>query len=370
MIAYEPELIVVNEDYEQSEITQNVLSFYPNVPIKIIPNRTNEENLALSQNSGRKVMLLTEHRGKFFKLCPAYGECYTCCNMYTLNLTQNCHFACSYCFLQEYMNKHVMTQFVNLEALFSEMDQMFLKRPDIFFRISTGELADSLALDDATGLNKALIKYFSKQNNAVLEFRTKSSDIDHLLNIKGHKNTVISWSIGSDLIQKEEEHKTATQLERIKSAAKAARAGYGIAFHFDPMIYFEGYEKEYAQTIQSIKDYVPLDSILWISMGTLRFALAQRHAMRENFPNSKLLQGELLTHSDGKMRYPVSQRVEMYKWLHQQVENLNPKIMQYLCMEEAEVWEKVFAHKPGMTNAKVMAEISQKAKDFFNKVPA
>jgi hypothetical protein len=103
-------------------------------------------------------------------------------------------------------------------------------------------------------------------------------------------------------------------------------------------------------------------------MGTLRFAPAQRHAMRENFPNSKLLQGELLTNPDGKMRYPVSQRVEMYQWLHQQVEKLNPQIMQYLCMEEAPVWEKVFAQKPGMTNAKVMAEISQKAKDFFQKV--
>jgi len=368
MIDYKPELIVINEAYPESVIVKNVRNYYPDVPVQWIPNRFEEEKLALNQNQGRKMLLLTEHRGRFFKLCPAFDECYTCCNLYTLNITQNCPYACSYCFLQEYMNKHAITQFLNVEAALEELTQLFATYPHKFFRISTEELADCLAIDPATGLNEILIDYFSKQDNAVLEFRSKSSQIDHLLNLPNVKNTVCSWSIGASQIQQEEEHKTATQLERVQAAAKAAKAGYGVAFHFDPMIYFEGWQKDYLQTIEWIAQHVPTSSILWFSFGALRFAPAQRHAMRENFPKTKLLQGELLPHPDGKMRYPDSLRLEMYQWMQKQLQHHFPQAMQYLCMEDAAMWKKVFPQETEWNNSKVSAAIAEKSKSFFNKV--
>ena len=144
-------------------------------------------------------------------------------------------------------------------------------QPNTLFRVGTGEHSDSLALDHILGIKAHLIRFFAKLPNALLELKTKSSHVDHLLNLPHGGKTVISWSVNPEAIVEQEEHKTARLNERLEAARKASDAGYKIAFHFDPMVNYPDWEKGYQQLIEQILDAVPSDRIVWISLGTLRY---------------------------------------------------------------------------------------------------
>ena len=81
---------------------------------------------------------------------------------------------CTYCFLQSYLTFPFLVVYVNVEDLMRELTEAFSAEPDRLFRVGTGELADSLALDHLTGYGRLLVEYFAGQKNALLELKTKT----------------------------------------------------------------------------------------------------------------------------------------------------------------------------------------------------
>jgi spore photoproduct lyase len=91
---------------------------------------------------------------------------------------------CSYCYLQEYLHDNASLKvFGNIDDLIAEADRTLTKHRGMFFRIGTGELTDSLALEPYTGTVGELIPYFAEQPNVLLELKTKSDCVDSLLNL-------------------------------------------------------------------------------------------------------------------------------------------------------------------------------------------
>ena len=46
-----------------------------------------------------------------------------CCNYYVVNLSKNCIFDCSYCFLQDFLNNNpLQVAYVNIEDLLQELE--------------------------------------------------------------------------------------------------------------------------------------------------------------------------------------------------------------------------------------------------------
>ena len=83
---------------------------------------------------------------------------------------------------------------------------------------------------------------------------------------------VVSWSVNSAKITNEVEHFTPDLTARLQAACEVARAGYRLGFHFDPVVIYDGYEPDYARTVEQMADTLPADKIAWISVGTLRFS--------------------------------------------------------------------------------------------------
>ena len=79
-----------------------------------------------------------------------------------------------------------------------------------------------------------------------------------------------------------------------------------VGFHFDPIIHGPGWEEKYQRTVAKMFSYVKPRHILWVSLGTLRFVPALKKVMENRFPDSRLLDEELLLDFDGKMRYEKS----------------------------------------------------------------
>ena len=114
---------------------------------------------------------------------------------------------------------------------------------------------------------------------------------------------IISWSINPETIIDKEEIKTARLNERLNAAKLASDAGFKIAFHFDPLIYFSNWEKEYRDLVDQIFDIIPQDRIQWVSFGTLRYINSLKDIVENRFPKSKIFLGEFVKGKDGKMRY-------------------------------------------------------------------
>ena len=70
----------------------------------------------------------------------------------------------------------------------------------MFFRIGTGEITDSLALEPYTGMVGELIPYFAEQPNVLLELKTKSDCVDSLLAIDPKGRVVVAWSMNPQTV--------------------------------------------------------------------------------------------------------------------------------------------------------------------------
>ncbi len=300
------------------------------------------ENFKSRGFKSKEVVILKPFKGRFFQICPGSPRV-TCCNYKVINTCFNCIYNCTYCFLNSYLNSFGVFQFINIEDLERELDD-FLNTMDhnFVYRIGSGEFTDSLMVDNITGMGERLIKKFSSNKNCMLELKTKSNNVDHLLKIKNKGNSVLAWSINTrrNIIKYEQD--TASLEERIMSAQKACNANYFIAFHFDPIIVYEGWEKDYKNIIIDLFKNVNTEKIVWISMGGFRYSPAFKDILRYKFVNEELTTEEMFPGIDGKYRYLKNKRIDIYRTIVRYIHEFTGKPFIYLCMESKDVWNSVF----------------------------
>ena len=353
MFTYRPEKIIIDKKVSSEPLTKQLCKQFSDVPKFIVENyewhkeETGVDPYLSPLTMGKKILHLKYFKGKSIKRCPGYSEKLICCNYLTLDLIENCPFECTYCILQAFLNKPVITIHANLEEILNQVLDLTSRQPKVFYRISTGEHSDSLALDHILKINRYVIPFFSKIKNSLLELKTKSNHVEHLLDLPHGGKTLISWSLNPEKIIDQEEHKTASLNERLKAAQLASDAGYKIAFHLDPLIYFPNCEKNYHDLIDQILDSVSHDRIEWISFGTLRYISKLKSIVETRFPKSKIFLEEFVKGKDGKMRYLKKTRQLLYNNVQNRINKLAPQIPTYLCMEKNTVWENtIMPYKP------------------------
>lgn len=345
MKPYRPQKIYIEQDAAECAHTKIILSRLPGVPFEIIEDSKPLVEAIKAKpdptGEGKRYLLLKKDKGRSFKPFPE-SEPYLSCDYFTLHVEEGCNLECSYCILQAYLTNPFLTIYVNIEEMLANLQDILDANPHRFFRIGTGQLADSLSLDPITGFSETLVPFFAKQRNAMLELKTKSNAIDALLTLKPEGKAIVSWSMNSEKVQREEEHKCATMDERLDAAAKVIAAGYRAGFHFDPVIDYPGWENDYGAAIKKLFSRIPEKSVAWISIGCLRFMPELKPVMQSRFPKSQLPLGEWITGMDGKMRYFKPRRVEIYKKMVEMIRGQAPEVTLYLSMESPEVWRKVF----------------------------
>ena len=345
MKPYKPQRIYIEKDALSFPHTHEILAKLPGVPVEEIENSLNIQKRLQETNDplgeGKRYLLLRRDKGRSFKPFPE-SEQYLSCNYFTLHLAEGCDLECSYCILQAYLTNPILTVYVNLEEILENLKTLLNRNPSRFFRIGTGQLADSLSLDHLTGFSEILVPFFARQSNAVLELKTKSTQIERLLSLESCGRTIVSWSLNSKKIQTEEEHKCASIGERLEAGRKVVKAGYRVGFHFDPIIDYPGWEKEYQELIDETLATFPAERIAWISLGCLRFMPALKSIMENRFAKSKLPLAEWIQGMDGKMRYFKPRRIEIYRKVVEMIRRQNASVTLYLSMESPEIWRRVF----------------------------
>ncbi len=331
--------IYIQKGAASSLMAKETLKDFSEIPSMIVEEPPFTETLS----QGKKILYLTENKSSFLKKCPGTPK-YICCMYNVLHLAEHCPMDCSYCILQVYFKNPYLTVFTNTDKMLAELE--VAEKGKEIVRVGSGEFTDSFALASIGKWNEILIPFFAKSKNMFLELKTKAND-DNFLKFKNHnRRTIISFSLNTLSVQKQEEKFSATIETRLKIAKKAFENGFINSFHFDPVIYYPGYSKDYSEVINMLFDYVDESNICWISIGSLRFIPLLKDIASERFKDTKIYSQEFHTGLDGKLRYFIKRRVEIYKDIVNAIRKRSKNTPLYFCMESSRVWKAVFGYSP------------------------
>ena len=307
-------------------------------------------------------LVLMHHRGRFVKDFPVPRDCPPCGEKYIVTM-QGCPYRCTYCYLQSYLGHRHIVIFTNTKALEDEIALTLSNDPPKM--MTTGELGDSLALDPLTGTISDLLPHIAG-TPTVLDIRTKSSQVDHLVReaVSGgighrssgenprngniceppmkreyYRNLVLTWTLGPEKAVTLEEPGAAPLGDRLEALAKAARAGIRVGIRFDPIIPAYADMDEYERLVDAIRDAVSADDVYRFELGVVRFPSNLLELIRGKNPRSPLLQGEYIRDREGKTRLYRPIRVKLYRSILGVIRRRFPSTPVELSMEEPSVWE-------------------------------
>lgn len=327
-----PQHVLIEASVAETPLAQRIRVRFPGARFEIIPSYkeyTGREKFGLKgYNERLQKFFIVHEKYDFFKRCACSSKS-VYCGYHVMNLGSGCAFDCAYCYLQDYINSPGIILPANIGDFFAAFRDY---KQDI--RFGSGELTDSLVFDHITGHSTEIVNFFRNYPRSQFEFKTKSNNIGNLLSIPGAENIIVAWTMSPEFIIRSTEFRTASLQQRIDAAAACARHGYKVVFHFDPMIRYPGWEKDYRDLLDRIYAVIEPSRIAWISIGTLRMTHKLKKAIENRFPDNPILDEEFIQGYDGKLRYPFEVRTEMYKKMKEWIEARDPEVYFYLCMEE------------------------------------
>jgi len=206
---------------------------------------------------------------------------------YYFSHMMNCLYDCRYCFLQGmYQSAHYVL-FVNYEDFAKEIvDKLQTSNKEVHF--FSGYDCDSLALEPVTRFLDYFLPVFRDNSNALLEIRTKSTQIRSLLNTEPFDNCVLAWSFTPAEIANALEHKTPSIDRRIDAIRKLQEKGWRIGLRFDPLIYSSEYQTQYQRLFTDTLSVCDADLLHSVSLGSFRLPKGFFKILNKMYPHEKL----------------------------------------------------------------------------------
>ena len=274
--------------------------------------------------------------------CPVYSEKTLCCGLRTIDAVQNCGFGCSYCSIQTFYGDDIV-----IDARLGEKLRALKLDPGTFHHFGTGQSSDSLLWGNRFGLLDELCAFAAANPDILLELKTKADNIDYFVERRGAipDNVVCSWSLNTDTIIANEEHYTASLQRRLNAARRAADSGVRVAFHFHPIVFYSGWEKEYGRVANELTESFAPEEVSFVSMGSVTFIKSALLSLRRRGLSTKIHQMEMVQDPHGKMTYPDDLKLDMFRSVYHGLRGWHGKVFMYLCMEKPEIWERLWGRR-------------------------
>ena len=232
----------------------------------------------------------------------------------------NCIYDCRYCFLQGMLRSANYLLFVNYEDFLDDIKTVAAEhakdqKPAWFF---SGYDCDSLAYEPVTRFADYFVAAFENIPNAVLELRTKSTQVRSLLERDVSKNVVIASSLSPEMVAKELEVGAPPLQKRIDALAKLQNAGWRIGLRFDPVIWHSNYAQDYQDMIELVFKTLDADKIDSLTLGGFRLPKDHYKTMYRLYPEHWLFSAGL-NEKEGMVSY----RREIEEQVLNTVQNLS-----------------------------------------------
>jgi len=264
----------------------------------------------------------------------------TCPNYWHFSPYGFCPYDCQYCYLAGTPGvkfSPAVKIFVNISEILDQIAGAAskLSEPTAFY---LGKLQDSLALDSLTGYSRIMVPFFAQQKYARLTLLTKSANVNNLLDLDHQGHTILSWSLNPSNICDAFESNVPLPDERIVGMQRCADAGYPLRAVIMPTIPIEGWQNIYTRFLENLLKSVPLTRITLGQICSFPGALRlTEQKLGKNNPISLML--EKGKSKDGRIRFPIKTRIDVYRYLVDTIRKLQPQLQIGLCMEEADTFK-------------------------------
>ncbi|MDZ7291417.1 MAG: hypothetical protein ONB44_07760 [candidate division KSB1 bacterium] len=309
------------------ETLRNTPPAYPGEALSRPKQR--DKNLIVTEKSGKKI----------YGMCPVASDKTVCCNLRTIDAVENCIFGCSYCTIQTFYTDKII-----FDEDFVEKIRAIPIEPNRFYHFGTGQSSDALAWGNRHGILDALCQFAADHPNILMEFKTKSDNIRYFLEHEVPANIVCSWTLNTPTIIDNEEHFTANFARRIAAARLVADKGIKVAFHFHPIVHYQGWIQDYPEIAGLLMARFKPEEVLFISFGSVTLIKPVIQKMRELGHPSKILQARLVPDPLGKLTYPDEIKIKLFKTMYEAFAPWRGQVFMYLCMEKASIWENSFGY--------------------------
>ena len=229
----------------------------------------------------------------------------------------NCVYDCRYCFLQGMYRSANYVLFVNYEEFGEELTKVISSSqgPCVFY---SGYDCDSLALEPVSKFCEFYLPFFAKYPDAMLEIRTKSTQIRNLLERQPIENVIIAMSFTDEISAAAMEHKVPAIDKRLEALRKLQQAGWRVALRFEPMVPNEtmvaGYRRLFAQLF-SVLDARHIHSV---STGAFRMPVDFFKNIVRLYPDEPLFARETQV-KDGLIAISHSREAEQLMEIEQEL---------------------------------------------------
>jgi spore photoproduct lyase len=205
----------------------------------------------------------------------------------------NCIYDCRYCFLQGmYQSAHYVL-FVNYEAFAGAIAGTVGRHLGETVHFFSGYDCDSLALEPVTGFAGFFLPVFAAQPSALLELRTKSTQIRSLLSIPPLDNCIIAYSLAPAALAGALEHKAPDMDRRIQAMRQLQQHGWQVGLRFDPLIYQAGFKDDYSELFSQVFTQLDEGLIHSVSLGSFRLPKAFFRKISRLYPDELLFASAL-----------------------------------------------------------------------------
>ena len=172
---------------------------------------------------------------------------------------------------------------------------------------------------------------------------------------------VVSFSLNTDTVFNNLEHRAARPADRIMAARRVQDAGYEVRIRIDPIIYYSTWKQDYRDLVEQIADSLRPSVV---TLGEYRPSQGLLNHIRHRFPESRLVVvNESLVRDNGKLRYPDERRAEMFTWIAGQLRRRGIRRVG-LCKEGPQSWRKAGLSGPLYCNC-LDNIASQKSSDLI-----
>jgi len=297
--------IYIENDIHSHPLTQRVLEKFPqHQPMLIerygeIFNRA-QQNFRLQK--AHAPLILAKKHGRWVLPAPAdYGIGGQ--HNYYFSHMMNCVYDCRYCFLQGMYRSAANVLFVNFEDMFAAIEQTLQQHDNESVYFFSGYDCDSLALDPVSGFVDKVLPFFAQHPRAVLELRSKSTQIRGLLDREPLQNCVVAFSLSpSHLVQRYEE-KTPSLDKRLDALRRLQQQGWPIGLRFDPLILCENFKAHYQRFFQQVFQAIDPNRIHSVSLGSLRLPQHFFKRLTGLYPDSDLFAAPFASDAQGMVAY-------------------------------------------------------------------
>jgi spore photoproduct lyase len=300
-------IIYREKKLHDNKIAQSILEFYKHAKILDIDNYKNIFDKNIAGNT-EKSLIIASVWNALLEAPKWYGFEW---QGYFLKNSLNCIYDCSYCYLKWAFKNDIPVFFVNYDDMKKQIYHLLSHKWEKTWFYSS-DYSDNLATTSFTQFVDNFVPFFETMPNAMMEIRTKSTNIQLLLQYKNIQNTEIAFSLNPQEIISKYEKRTPNLDMRIQAINTLLEAGWKVWIRFLPLLEVENYQNIYTQFLEYIIWKIDMQKVHSVFIGGLMYTYEDYQKILRKEPNLDLLY-RLKRDKDGFVREKKEVREYFYQ---------------------------------------------------------